>query len=349
MGGDRREAADSPDLKKERPMPRVVVFGSSNTDMVVKLPRLPMPGQTVLGRSFVTTPGGKGANQAVAARRAGAEVAFVTAVGDDPLGREALAHYQREGIDVGCVKVVAGVPSGVAMIYVDDQGENMIGVAPGANLHLTPEDVDRLPDSLFRADDVLLASLEIPIETAVRAIRRGFDAGMTTILNPAPAPDVSALQDLREAIYLTPNRTEAMAMVGIPSDLPVEPDWIDCAFRLKELGLAACVLITLGARGCQVVDAKPYRPIPAPRVEAVDTVGAGDAFNGALAVAIAEGRPIDEAAAWACAAAALAVTKAGAQEALPFRAEIDELVRNVEKEFHAETQRSAETQRIHHS
>ncbi len=306
-------------------MPRVVVFGSSNTDMVVRLPRLPTPGQTVLGRSFVPTPGGKGANQAVAARRAGAEVAFVTAVGADPLGREALAHYQREGIDVEGVKVVAGVPSGVAMIYVDDAGENMIGVAPGANLNLTPEDVDRLPDSLFRAGDVLLASLEIPIETAIRAIRRGFDAGMTTILNPAPAPAVSDLRDLREAIYLTPNRTEAMAMAGIPPDVPIEPDWVDCAFRLKELGLAACVLITLGARGCQVVDAKPYRPTPAPRVEAVDTVGAGDAFNGALAVAIAEGRPPDEAAAWACAAAALAVTRPGAQEALPSRAAIDEL------------------------
>lgn len=310
-------------------MPRVVVFGSSNTDMTARLPHLPSPGQTVLGHSFLTTPGGKGANQAVAARRAGAEVVFVTAVGDDAMGREALGLYRREGIDVGHARVVAGVPSGVALIYVADDGENMIGVAPGANLRLTPEDVDRLPDSVFHPEDVLLVSLEIPLETAIRAIRRGFGAGMTTILNPAPAPTLgeSAVRELlTNVMYLTPNRVEAMALAGIPQDTPVEPDWAECGLRLKGMG-AACVIITLGSRGCQMVDAKPYRPTPAPRVEAVDTVGAGDAFNGALAVALAEGRYADDAAAWACAAAALAVTRPGAQAALPCREAIDELAR----------------------
>src|SRR5947209_19658966 len=145
------------------PMPRVVVFGSSNTDMTVRLPRLPSPGQTVLGRSFLTTPGGKGANQAVAARRAGAEVVFVTAVGDDALGQASIERYAAEGICVEHVRVVAGVPSGVALIFVSNDGENMIGVAPGANQKLSQEDIDRLPSSVFPNGDVLLVGLEIPI------------------------------------------------------------------------------------------------------------------------------------------------------------------------------------------
>ena len=274
-------------------MPRVVVFGSSNTDMTVRLPRLPAPGQTILGHSFLTTPGGKGANQAVAARRAGAEVVFVTAVGDDDLGRQALELYRREGIDVGHARVVEGVASGVALIFVADDGENMIGVAPGANLRLTPEDVDRLPDSVFREGDVLLVSLEIPLETAIRAIRRGFDAGMFTILNPAPAPTLSEseVRELLEDVdVLTPNRVEAMALAGIAPDAPAEPDWAACGRRLVEMG-AGCRDHHPGiARLPDRRRAKPSRPIPAPRVEAVDTVGAGDAFNGALAVALAEDR-----------------------------------------------------------
>ena len=316
-------------------MPRVVVFGSSNTDMTVRLPRLPAPGQTILGHSFRTTPGGKGANQAVAARRAGAEVVFVTAVGDDDLGRQALELYRREGIDVGHARVVAGMPSGVALIFVDDGGENVIGVAPGANLRLTPEDVDRLPDSVFANGGVLLVSLEIPLDTAIRAIRRGFDAGMYTILNPAPAPSLpeSGVRELlKDVVVLTPNRVEAMALAGIPPDAPVEPDWGQCGLRLTGMG-AACVIITLGSRGCQIVAARPLRPIPAPRVEAVDTVGAGDAFNGALAVALAEDRSTDDAAAWAVAAAALAVTRPGAQAALPYRDAIDEMAARARSKF----------------
>src|SRR5262245_34335341 len=180
-------------------MPRVIVFGSSNTDMTVRLPRLPAPGQTVLGRSYASTPGGKGANQAVAARRAGAEVVFVTAVGDDDLGRQALELYRREGIDVGHVRVVEGVASGVALIFVDDGGENLIGVAPGANHWLTPDDVDELSASLFRKGDVLLASVEIPVETVIRALRRGAEAEMLTILNPAPVPGMPE-PELRELL-----------------------------------------------------------------------------------------------------------------------------------------------------
>jgi ribokinase len=214
--------------------------------------------------------------------------------------------------------------SGVALIFVADDGENMIGVASGANLALTPEDVDRLPGSLFRAGDVLLAGLEIPVETAVRALHRGARAGMRTILNPAPVPSIAAdrvRELLAAAEVVTPNRVEAAALAG--TDRP--DDASAMARALIALG-ARGVVVTMGVDGCLVasVDEEPGR-IPAPRVEAVDTVGAGDAFTGALAVAIAEGRSLHEAAAWACAAAALAVTRPGAQAALPSRDAIDQL------------------------
>jgi ribokinase len=308
-------------------MPRVVVFGSSNTDMTVRVPRLPAPGQTILGHSFATTPGGKGANQAVAARRGGAEVVFVAAVGADDLGRQALETYRREGIDISHVRIVEGVASGVALIFVDDQGENLIGVAPGANQELSPDDVDGLPAGLFRKDDVLLVSLEIPVETAVRALRRGAQAGMLTILNPAPVParpepELRIL--LSTAAVITPNRVEALALTGMSPEAGAQPDWRRCADRLlavRNLG----VVLTLGSRGCEVADTDGTWSIRALPVDAVDTVGAGDAFNGALAVALAEGRPLREAAAWANAAAALAVTKSGAQSALPDREGIDRL------------------------
>lgn len=307
-------------------MARVIVLGSSNTDMTVRLPALPAPGQTLLGGAFLTSPGGKGANQAVAARRAGAEVVFITAVGDDDMGRRALDLYGHEGIQVDHARVISGASSGVALIFVGQGGENMIGVAPGANQDLTSEDVDRLPDSLFSPGDALLAGLEIPIRTAIRAMRRGKSAGMTVLLNPAPAPVLSrdeARELLASADILTPNRGEALSLAEIDGTDPI--DWDRCAARLLAMGPKA-VVITLGAEGCLVVDASRTLKIPAPRVEAVDTVGAGDAFNGALAVALAEGRPLREAASWASAAAALAVTRPGAQSALPFRKDIDALV-----------------------
>jgi ribokinase len=331
---DARIVASSPkpfgSAFQERPaMPRVVVFGSSNTDMTVRLPHLPAPGQTVLGSSFSTTPGGKGANQAVAARRAGAQVVFITAVGDDALGRRALELYGREDIDVSHVRVVENVSSGVALIFVGDDGENMIGVASGANSQLMPADVDRLPASLFHKENVLLVSLEIPLETAVRALRRGAGAGMTTILNPAPAPSLSrseATRLLSDATVVTPNRVEAQTLAGMDCDPAVEPDWKLWANGLRATG-ARTMVITLGSRGCLVLDATSDF-VPAPAVKAVDTVGAGDAFNGALAVALAEGRTLREAAAWANAAGALAVTQPGAQLALPSRSAIDGLAKH---------------------
>jgi ribokinase len=306
-------------------MPRVVVIGSSNTDMTVRLPSLPARGQTLLGEAFATSPGGKGANQAVAARRAGAEVVFVTAVGDDALGQSAIERYAAEGISVDHVRAVPGVPSGVALIFVSNDGENMIGVAPGANQSLSPEDIQRLPSSVFRNGDVLLVGLEIPIPTAIRAMARGRSAGMTVVLNPAPAPSLPP-DDVRELLsaadVVTPNRVEALVLAGMRGSTGI--DISGCSRRLLEVGPRA-VVITLGSEGCLVNSGGEIHRIGAPRVEAVDTVGAGDAFSGALATALAEHIPLHRAALWASAAAALAVTKQGAQSALPYRAEIDSL------------------------
>src|SRR3954447_9050818 len=306
-------------------MARVVVLGSTNTDMTVRLDRLPAPGETRLGGEFATGPGGKGANQAVAACRAGGLVIFLTALGDDSLGRQALDYYAREGVDVGHASIVAGVPSGVALILVGEGGENLIGVAPGANGRLTPGYVEALPDRLFRPDAVFLASLEIPVDTVVAGLRRARAAGMTCVLNPAPIhpsilePDVLELIDL-----LTPNREEARELAGVESLDRGPTGDLSAARRLRARGVGRLV-ITLGAEGCLVASDDGYVLVPAPAVEAVDTVGAGDAFNGALAVALAEGLPLTDAAKRACAAGALAVTQPGAQGASPRREQIDRL------------------------
>ena len=304
-------------------MARLLVIGSSNTDMTVRLPRLPAPGQTVLGGSLLVGPGGKGANQAVAAARAGAEVVFVTAVGDDSFGDQAVEGYRAEGIGVDHIRTLPAVASGVALIFVGEAGENMIGVAPGANARLAPEDVDHLPDTLFEpARVLLLAGLEIPIETVARAVRRGKQAGMKVVLNPAPAQKSLLAAGCLDAIdVITPNRGELALLTGRAVATP--HDLIGAARALREMGPKS-VVVTLGAEGCLVLDAA-VRNLPSHPVAAVDTVGAGDAFSAALAVALAEGQPIDAAAAWASAAAALTVTKPGAQASLPRRAEIEHL------------------------
>ncbi|WP_406695810.1 ribokinase [Singulisphaera sp. Ch08] len=320
-------------------MARVVVLGSINTDMTVQLPRLPAPGETLLGGSYVSGPGGKGANQAVAARRAGAVVHFLSAVGDDPLGQQALDRYRGENIDVSDVLVVPDIPSGVALIFVNDAGENMIGVAPGANAHLAPAAIDRLADSVFKPGEVLLAGLEVPLETVARAVHRAHRAGMYVILNPAPA-DIRLLDSeiLREVDLLTPNHLEVQALAGRPNR--DDPDGIrQAAEALFARGVGA-VVVTIGKEGCLVFsrDAAGVtcRAIEAFLVDAIDTVGAGDAFNGALATAIAEGRPLFESAVWASAAAALAVTQPGAQTALAQRATIDRLAATLGRSGNAE-------------
>ncbi len=303
-------------------MGRVVVLGASLMDMNLRLDRLPTPGETRLGSTFFTSTGGKGANQAVAARRAGAEVVFLTAFGDDAFGRQMRDRYFDEGIDLRHARLVEGESSGVALILVGDDGENLIGVAMGPNARLTPEYIDELPDDVFGPSGVFLASLEVPIETVIRAIERADGAGMTVVLNPAPASSLLGAKGVLSRVdVLTPNQSEALILAGLAS---AEPDAIGDA--LRSLGVSRVVL-TLGSGGCRVFD-REGRSIAVPpcRVEAVDTVGAGDAFNGALAAALSEGLAPVEAATRANAAAAIAVTKPGAQGALPSRAEIDRMV-----------------------
>jgi ribokinase len=305
-------------------MSRVVVLGSSGFDLTVRLPRLPQRGETLLGGALHTGPGGKGANAAIAARRAGAEVTFLTAFGDDDFGRRIREHDRQEGIDLTHARLIAGVANQVALIFVGEGGENLIGVAPGASAHFGPDAIDALPDSVFAPEAVFLGCLEVPLETVARGLARAKGAGMTTVLNPAPA-DRALLEGgiLSQVDVLTPNQEEAREITGLPSETADEA--AVCARALMARG-ARSVIVTLGAQGCLVVEHKNVRLVPACQVEVVDTVGAGDAFNGALAVALAEGRPLAEAAAWACAAGALAVTKPGAQGALPRRAEIERLL-----------------------
>jgi ribokinase len=306
-------------------MPRVVVLGSSNTDMNVRLPQLPRPGETRLGGAFAMGPGGKGANQAVAARRAGAEVRFVAAVGDDSLGQQALQHYQQEGLKTEYVRTVSGTPSGVALIFIAEDGENLIGVAPGANAALTSRDIDLLPDSVFDPSAVLLVSLEVPLHVVARMVERASTRGMKVILNPAPAEPIASAMDFpwSAVTVLTPNRTEAETMLG--RAIQTATDLADAGPCFFDRGVGQ-VIITLGSSGCWVATRDEARHLPPYRVRAVDTVAAGDAFNGVLAVMLAEGFSLFDAAGVANAAAALAVTRPGAQESLPRWEEIDRLL-----------------------
>jgi ribokinase len=305
-------------------MPHVIVLGSSGFDLTVRLPRLPQRGETLLGGQLHTGPGGKGANQAIAARRAGAEVTFLTAFGDDDFGRRIFAHDQNEGLNLDFAQTITGQANQVALIFVGDDAENLIGVAPGASALLTPQMIDAVPEQVFAPGTVLLASLEVPLPTVARGLKRAKGAGLVTVLNPAPA-DRGLLGGgmLKLVDVLTPNQEEARALTDLPTGTMEQA--MKAAQALLTQG-AGSVVLTLGGDGCLVVTDREVQHVPACRVEVVDTVGAGDAFNGALAVALAEGPPLVQAAARACAAGALAVTKPGAQGALPTREEIDRLL-----------------------
>ncbi|NQU23260.1 MAG: bifunctional hydroxymethylpyrimidine kinase/phosphomethylpyrimidine kinase, partial [Candidatus Nealsonbacteria bacterium] len=263
-----------------------------------------------------------------AARAADAPVTFIAATGDDAFGRDTMDHLRGENLDLRFVKTVADQPTGVALILVDRYGENLISVASGANLSLTPADVDAVPEDVFRSAAIFLACLESPLETVARGLARAKQAGLTTILNPAPANAAICGNGLLSLVdVITPNEGEAAALVGgeaaalAGGDAGQQPDATARARRLQQLGCRSCV-ITLGAAGCLVVE-QDATLVEGHCVEAVDTTAAGDAFNGALAVALAEGRPLAEAARWANRAAAIAVTRTGAQPSLPSRAEID--------------------------
>jgi len=300
---------------------RIVVVGSSNTDMVIKTPSIPRPGETVLGGEFFIAAGGKGANQAVAAARAGGDVFFIARVGDDLFGKQAVDGFIRDGIHVEHIARDKDAPSGVALIFVAPDGENSIAVAPGANSRLAADDIRRASQVIASANALLL-QLETPLEAVAEAAAIASSAGVPVILNPAPAQPLSD-ELLSRITYLTPNETEAELLTKIT--IVKKTDLDRAADFLLSKGVQA-VLITLGPKGVYSVTPEKRQMVPAFRVQAVDTTGAGDAFNGALAVALAEGRPLLDAVRFACAAAALATTKMGAQPSLPYRHEIDKLL-----------------------
>jgi ribokinase len=303
-------------------MKNVLVVGSSNTDMVLRVPRIPGSGETVLGSAFAMAAGGKGANQAVAAARAGGRVTFVARVGDDVFGGRALASFRADGIDTRFVFPTAGAPSGIALINVDDKGANSISVASGANALLSAADVEAAGPA-FDSADILLVQLESPLGTVEAAAAKAAMAGVPVILDPAPArPLGDGL--LRSIAVLTPNEREAEFLTGVA--VGDESGAREAAVRLRARGVVG-VVITLGERGAWASSPDFEGLVPAFEADPVDTTAAGDVFNGALAVALAEREPMREALRFASAAAALSVTRPGAQPSAPGRREIEALLR----------------------
>lgn len=295
----------------------IVVVGSSNTDMIISMPRIPKPGETVIGGDFSMAAGGKGANQAVAAARAGGHVAFIARVGDDLFGEQAITGLSGAGINVDGIVRDADAPSGVALIFVGSDGENSIAVASGANAKLSVEDVERTRDIIASAR-VLLVQLECPLETVRAAVQLAAPRAIV-ILNPAPAQ----LLDndlLRRVSILTPNESEAELLTGVAIENEVGAT--TAATALLARGVKT-VLITLGPQGTYVAGEEFRGIVPGFSVTPVDTTAAGDVFNGALAIALAEKKPLRNAVRFANAAAALSVTKRGAQPSAPSRRDID--------------------------
>jgi ribokinase len=305
--------------------PAIVVVGSLNADLVVHVPRFPVAGETISGEGFVVLPGGKGANQACAAGRLGGVVAMVGQVGRDDQGGMLLESLRRAGVDVRLVDEDERAATGVAIISIEATGENQIILAAGANGTFTPERLARaLP--LIRSASVLLLQLETPLDTVMRAAMEAQTAGVTVVLDPAPARDIPD-QLLRLASYVTPNEGELARLVGAPvADEPSMAGIDAQAARLIARG-ATRVLAKLGARGARLITADGATQWPARSVTPVDTTAAGDAFNGAFAVALSEGADLDRAVRFATAAAAISVTRHGAQPSMPSRAEVDALER----------------------
>ncbi|MGH9845834.1 MAG: ribokinase [Blastocatellia bacterium] len=301
-------------------MERIVVVGSSNTDMIIKMQRIPKPGETIIGGDFSMAAGGKGANQAVAAARSGGQVTFIARVGNDLFGEQAIKGFAADGINVDGVIKDANAPSGVALIFVGSDGENSIAVASGANAKLSVTDIEEIERSqkVISSAGVLLIQLETPIETVKAAVQLAA-SGTRVILNPAPA---QPLNDgiLRHVSILTPNESEAELLTGVA--IENEAGAATAATALIARGVET-VLITLGSQGTYVAGQDFCGIVPGFSVTPVDTTAAGDVFNGTLAVALAEKKPLREAVRFANAAAAISVTKLGAQPSAPYRPEIE--------------------------
>lgn len=302
--------------------PKIVVVGSSNTDMIIKLDRIPKPGETRLGGEFITAPGGKGANQAVAAARAGGDVALVARVGQDMFGERAVAGFVEQGINVDYVRFDKS-PSGVALIFVAEDGENSIGVGSGANAKLSPADVRKARRAIADADAVIM-QLESPLDAIQAAAELAATRQKLVILNPAPAQSLPESL-LRNVSILTPNEIEAQLLTGVKVDGPAS--CARAADILLRKGVGA-VIITLGSQGAFLASPDVRELVPGFSAKAIDTTAAGDVFNGALAVALAEGMPLIDAVRFANAAGAIAVTRMGAQPSAPTRKEIDKLAQS---------------------
>ena len=303
--------------------PRVLVIGSINMDLVVRVDQMPRPGQTVAGQSFDTIPGGKGANQAVAAARIAGASRMVGRVGDDVFGQRLLGHLASLNVDTEYIQITHDCPSGVATICVDRNAENAITVVAGANGHLSRDDVLSL-EPVIAAADVVVLQLEIPIATVSAALQVARQREVFTILDPAPAPTDPLPSDLHHVDIFTPNRSEAESLTGVTVSNAADAER---AGRLLIDRGADSVVLKLGADGALIVarDA-PAIAVPAKKVDVLDTTAAGDAFTGAMAVAIAEGRPLSSAVEIGCAAGALACTRLGAQWSMPERREVEELL-----------------------
>ena len=292
---------------------KVVIVGSLNMDLVTRAPRLPRAGETLAGQSFVTVPGGKGANQAVAAARLGASVAMIGCVGDDAYGEQLRSALLAEGIDCEAVTAIAGESTGVALIVVDDNSQNAIVIVAGGNGHVTSNVVDGF-DALLSQAEVIICQLEVPMATVGHVLKRGRELGKTVILNPVPASGPLPAEWYAWIDYLIPNESEATALTGLPVDSVATADAAASALLASGVGK---VIVTLGEHGALFANKASSQHFPAPKVKPVDTTAAGDTFVGGFAAALADGKSESEAIRFGQIAAALSVTRAGAQPSIP--------------------------------
>jgi ribokinase len=302
-------------------MSKLVVLGSINADHVLQVTDFPRPGETVTGRGYRIVPGGKGANQAVAAARLGADIGFIARIGQDAIGAQMYTGFQQDGMDVQGVSIDPQLPTGIAIIYVADHGENSIGISPEANGALTPEVVEQFKPLLLAADTLLL-QLEVPLETVAAAISLAHANQVKVVLNPAPARPLSA-ELLAQVDLITPNQTETELLTGVP--VTDARSAAAAAAQFHALGIPE-VMITMGKAGVWYSNRGVGKLVPGFRVQAVDTTAAGDTFNGALLAQLQRNDDMDAAIRFAHAAAAISVTRPGAQTSIPTRREVEQFL-----------------------